>query len=470
MDDDHESDEDLRAELDRLSAETAVLQAKLSRRTTIRSYLSVALVVLTSALLVASTVVVWVNRTVFDTDRFVSIVEPALDDPAFYQALSRNLSDQVIEGLDLDSRVRARLAQLDQFLAEQLVDALDVDPTRRTALAAFDRPTLSDLTPSIVDPLEGRLREVITGYVTSEEFQQRLRALVGRAHEAALAVINDELSEFPNVYIVDDEVRINLVPVVVEALRPMVDTLRAYLPDISLPAVVSDRVADSRQQLVEGLGIDLPEDFGQLTVLSPQKLSDLRDAVQRLNRAVWGLVVVTVALLVLTVASSPDRRRTLVGLAIGVTVALGFSWWIIQRVREAILDQISQADSRAAIGALLVGVRNDFRTYVLIVLALAVLVGGGAIAAAHGDSLRTAGRWLTRQLSGETTPVTDWIADHYDGLRTAGFVVAAVTLLVVGIDLWPALVIGGLLALYLLAIAAARPDTPVDGDVQRAAT
>jgi hypothetical protein len=450
---------ELQAELDRLAAENEKLNSKLRVRSAARSFLTGALVILTSLLLVASTVAVWGKRTVFDTDRFMGVIDPALDDPAFYVSLSRNISDQVIEALDLETRVEARLTQLDEFLAEALVDAIDVPDRVRTALSLVDRPSLADLTPSIVDPLEQRVRDRIVGFITSEDFQTRLPLLARRAHEASIALITGDFAEFPNVYLADGEVRLNLIPIITEALEPVVDTLSGYLPDITLPTVVSDRVGDARQELGAALDVQLPDDFGQLTVMSEDALSSLQTGARRINRATWLLVIVTAVFLVLTVLVAKNRRRTVIWLSLGIITALALSWWIVARIRQAILDKIAMPDSRAAIEALLQETRASFRTYVLVVLVVAAIAGLIAFVVAHLDDIARGGRWARQQVS-EPTQLNGWTTAHYDGLRMGGFIVAAIALVWAGIAVVPFLVIGAVLGLYLLALGAMRRDQP----------
>jgi hypothetical protein len=456
---DHSIDE-LQGELDRLAAENEQLQSKLRLRSRLRSVLTGMLVGLTSLLVVASTVAVWGNRTVFDTDRFMSVVDPALEDPAFYESLSRNVSDQAIAALDLETRVQARLSQLDEFLAQQLVDALEVRDSVRTALSLVDRPTLADLTPAIVDPLEERVRGGITGFITSDDFRQRLPVLVRRAHEATIALIDGDLSDHPNVYVADGEVRINLIPIIVEALEPVIDTLAGFLPDVTLPSVVSDRVSEAQGQLREALGTRLPEDFGQLTVMSEDALSGIQDGARRIDRAVWALVIVTGIVLLVTLLAAKSKRRTVIWLTVGIAAALSVSWWIIARIRQAVLDEIPAPDSRAAIRALLQETTASFRAYVLVVLTVAVVAGLLAFVVAHLDELAVASRWVRQQTGDASTPLNEWVTEHYDGLRTAGFAVSAVTLLVVGIDVVPFLIIGSLLGLYLLALGVVRREVP----------
>lgn len=455
------SADELREEIDRLAAENARLGSRLRARAAIRTFVTGALVVVTSMMLVASTVAVWGNRTVFDTDRFMSVIDPALDEPAFYDSLARNISDQVIDVLDLETRVRDRLTQLDRFLAESLVEAIDARDSVVAALSLIDRPTLADLTPAIVDPLETRVRGGITDFITSEEFQQRLPMLVRRAHEATLALIDEDFAEFPNVYLADGEVRLNLIPIIVEALEPVLGTLTGILPDISLPAVVSAPVAEARQELAESLAVRLPDDFGQLTVMSDDALSSLQSAAQKINRATWLLVIVTAALLAVTVAVAARRRRTVIWLSIGVTVALAVAWWTVARIRNAVIDQIVQPDSRAAVRSLVRETTDSLRTYVVVVLVLSIAAGLAAFVGAHLDEIARAVRWARAQAGDAPTSVNTWVTAHYDALRAVGFAVAAVAVLVIGIEIVPVVVIGALLGLFLSALAALRLDPSV---------
>jgi hypothetical protein len=55
-----------------------------------------------------------------------------------------------------------------------------------------------------------------------------------------VALIRDDVAELPNVYIEAGEVRLNLIPVIAEALRLVVQDAGDLLPDISLPGTVAD--------------------------------------------------------------------------------------------------------------------------------------------------------------------------------------------------------------------------------------
>lgn len=162
----------------------------------------------------------------------------------------------------------------------------------------------------------------------------------------------------------------------------------------------------------------------------------------------------------ITLLVARDRRRAVIWLAAGITTGLAVGWWIIGRIRQAILDEVAAPDSRAAIQAILHETAASFRTYLLVVLVIAVVAALTAFLAARLDDVSRGGRWVRQQFGDEPTPLNRWVSAHHDGLRTVGFVVSAVALLAVGIDVVPFLLIGALLGLFVVAIGALRHDRP----------
>jgi hypothetical protein len=445
-------------ELAQLRVENDALRARLSRRATIRKWLAVVLVVLTSLSVLVSTVAVWAHQTVFDTDRFMETVGPAFEDPALYSSMSDYVSEQTLAALDIEGRVTEGLSQLDEFLSEALVDAIDPDPRVLELLSRFDRPSLTALAPSISTALETRVVAVIDGFITSDEFAARLPELVRRAHAATIALIRNELAELPNVYIEDGDVRLNLIPLITEVLQRVLSEIRDFLPDVTLPAVISDRVDQGREELGAALRARLPEDFAQLTVMSEDKLVDVQDMAQRVDRAVWALILLTIVLLGATIALSPNRRRTLVQLAFGVVVSLVVAMVVVRRLETAILDAITSVDGQHAARALYAEVVSSLRRVTVIVAVTAIVIGVVAYLAGRP-------RWLTRlgergsRLTApgpEGSELDRWIGAHFDALRIAGVALAVVVVFFTGIELVPVILVAGALALYLWAITEAR--------------
>jgi hypothetical protein len=446
------------AELNRLQAENAALRSRLSRRRDVRRWASHALVVISALLVLASTVAVWAYRTALDTDRFMATVEPVLDDPAFYSALSDRVSDEVLVALDLETRVALRLNQLDDYVSGALVDAIEPTPQAQDLLDRFDRPTLAALAPPITSALEDRVTQRVDQFITSEAFTTRFPTLVREAHEAGVALVRNDMAELPNVYTADGEVRLNLIPIIREVLSQVVDEIRDFLPDVELPDAISNRVDEGVQQLGDALQAQLPADFGQVTLMSQDALSGVQESVHRLNQLVWLLVLVTVASIGATIAISPNRRRTLVYLGIGIVIALLLGGIALRRLRAAVLAEAATPDGERAASLLLDQMLSSVRTIALIVGVVAVV--GAAIAylagrpAWVGRLTERGSRLITEQPGG--SELDRWVAKHYELLRIAGIVVAVGILFLTGIEIIPILIVGGLVALFLWGIAAAN--------------
>jgi hypothetical protein len=451
------TDGDSLSEIDRLQAENEQLRSSLRRRRTVRQVLAGFLVVLTSLSVVAATFAVWAHQTLFDTDRFMSTVGPGLDDPAFYNAIGDRVSDEVLDALDIEDRVTGRLQQLDTFISQALIGALDLDDRTQALLSRFDRPSLTALAPSIVEGLESRIDRRIHGFFNSEQFKTRFPELVRRSHDVAVAFVRDDLADLPNVYIEGDEVMLNLIPIIADALRGVADDLRGFLPDIQLPDVASDVVADGREQLADAIQVRLPDDFGQVTLMSAGELGAVQDAVVRLDRFVWGLVVLALLLVVGTILVSPRRRRTAVQLALGVVIGITIGALIVRRTEDAVVAQVANPDSAQAVRTLVGGVLSGLRRIEIVVLVVALI-------AAVSTHIAGKPAWLEgakEKYSSVTDPGSDgsrfdrWIAGHHDLLRVGGIALAVLVLFLVGLGWISVIVTGGLLALYLWVIGQA---------------
>jgi hypothetical protein len=410
--------------------------------------------VLTALSATLATIAVWTHQTVFDTDRFMEVVGPALEDPAFYRATSAYVSDQVLEALDLDTRVTESLTQLDTYLSEALVEALDLDTRGQAILERFDRPSLTSLAPPITEALESRVTQVVDRFITSDEFRSRLPGLVRRSHEVGVALVRDDLASLPNVYVEDGSVRLNLIPIIADALRRVQAEIREFLPDITLPDAVSDLADEGRRQVADAVRAELPEDFGQLTVMSEQQLEAAQEAAARADRLVWAIVLFALILVVITIAVAPNRRRTAIQLGLGVAAGLVLGWVAIRRLEQAILAEILDPDGERVAGAILTEVLSDLGRVVVLVVVVALLAAVVAYLAGRPA-------WLDRAVSA-TTPeagasaVDRWVAARHDPLRIAGIAVAVAAVFIVGFGLVVVIVTGGLLALYLWGISAAR--------------
>lgn len=340
-----------------------------------RRWVAVVLVVLAALSTVITTASIWIRTTIFDTDRFMGIVQPALDEPALYDLLATRVSDDIILALDVEPRVSGVLTDVDERLIEMVLDALGVSDLRRAILSRLDRPSLTVLAAPIADALNTRITRIVEEFVTSDAFRNRVPGLVRQAHAASVALIRNDLADLPNVYIEDGEVRLNLIPIIVEAARLVVADVRDLLTDVTLPTVISDRFDEGRQQLIDALHTELPDEFGQVTLFRADKLTPIQDTVDRLDRLVSLLMLTTIVLMVGAIVLAPTRRRTVIHLAVGVVGGLVVGLIIVERIEAAILDQITGPRQLAVGHAVLTEVVGSLRSSVLMVAIGAALVG-----------------------------------------------------------------------------------------------
>ncbi|HEY6609222.1 MAG TPA: hypothetical protein VI277_08515, partial [Candidatus Limnocylindria bacterium] len=90
----------------------------------------------------------------------MAAVTPAVESEAVQTLVSDRLSDQLIEALDLESRIAGVLQTAEERLVEGLADALDLSEAVVGRL--LDRGLgLEDLASTLASGLEARIREAI---------------------------------------------------------------------------------------------------------------------------------------------------------------------------------------------------------------------------------------------------------------------------------------------------------------------
>ena len=436
-------------------------------RSRLRKWIAVLLVVVSSIFVVISAVAVWAHRTIFDTDTFMATVEPALEDPQFTAALGDYLTDEITGALALEERLQEPLANLDAFLTSALFGLLGIDEGTLGFLGQIDRPTLAALAGPIADELNGRIETRVDQVVESDQMAELIPQVVRRAHQGAVALLRGNIEETPNISIEEGEVRLNTLPIIARVLQEVVAELRELMPDVNLPEAVSDRADEAVAQFKESLGDRVPDDFGQIPLMSEDRLTAAQATADRIDRWVWGIVIVTLILITITMLVSQTRRRTGIQLGIGIAVALVVSAAVLNRVESALVAEIANpvaGETAAALfGHLLSGLRNGIIAVIVIstVIALVLyLVGRPRWVTATGEKVSS-----VLPGSPETGGMNGWIADHYDLLRIGAVAIAVLALLLVGFGIVALLVIGALLALALWWLAGARDRAVAEPEV-----
>jgi hypothetical protein len=447
----------LEAEVERLRAEQAAAAKPKRRR--LRKVAVGVLVVLTSISVLASTVGIWVHQTAFNTGKFVALMEPLAHDPQVQAQLGTYVTTQIFQAVDLQDKVHGAL--------EAIVSALPPGT-----------PAVSQL-PVLAGPItagaENAVRQRVTTYLRSAAFADLWSRILTTAHPKIVALLKGDYSATPNVQISGDTVYLNAVPVVAEILRSLVEKglslvgLNVTIPQIS-PQDVPQAAIDKLQSV---LGVSLPANFGQIPIMSTANLHAAQQAVRTFDLLVWGLIALTIVPLVATLVLSLNRRRTLIQLAIGVTIALLVAGATIRLIRDQVVNSITNPGARGAAKDAIVTVLHSLRTTGAFVLVAAILVGLIAYLAGRPRWLMAlVARIRAATAAGSNGSEVERIAaKRFDLLVVVGAALAAVLLFLVGFGWVSVIVIGALFGLWFwgLTVLRGRAQARVPEDAATAA-
>jgi hypothetical protein len=160
----------------------------------------------------------------------------------------------------------------------------------------------------------GGRRRATQGVLASSQFQAVWTAALTFTHQQLVAVLrgqNTAALSTSGGYIV-----LNTVPVTNQA-PGKASGLASDLAGkpVTLPAITS---ADPPQQAVNklsnALGVSLPSDFGQITLVRSSDLATVQKGVKAFDRLTLVLPLVTIVLIALSLWLSVNRRRTLLQL------------------------------------------------------------------------------------------------------------------------------------------------------------
>ena len=98
---------------------TAATLGAASRRSR-RSILAGVALVLACLSILLTTVAIWTHQVAFNTDRFTSLVDTVIAEPAVIDPLGERISVQVVDALDVQTRIETRLPDIAKSLAAPL--------------------------------------------------------------------------------------------------------------------------------------------------------------------------------------------------------------------------------------------------------------------------------------------------------------------------------------------------------------
>jgi hypothetical protein len=408
-----------------------VTRALTSRRAPrIRTGVAAFLVAASVLAVLVSALALWSHDLVFDTDTYVGVAAPVIDDPEAREALGEYVAATAVRAVDLNARIE---------------DALPSDA--------------GVLAPALTSTLQSFLAGEIERFLATEP-ARRLWADANRlAHRQFITTLQ---AEGGAATVDEDGVRLDLLPLVAVALQK----LEAHVPeilgrDVALPEIEPDRSPGAiRTLLQDALGRELPADLGSVTLLKEAQAREAKQALALFNDLVILVVALTVALVVAALLVSPRRLRTAFWLGFGSLLALVVARVITVRLEQAVVDAVPAQGGAAVARSVLGAAVRSLDAFLVWIAVAGAIVAVAALLAGRPTWLQAVGRGVAElfgvasDLSTPDTRSGRWMAAHLDLLRSLGVAVAVVVLLFVTSSPTAVIVVVLVLIAYELALAA----------------
>jgi hypothetical protein len=389
-----------------------------------RGALTIVLVVVACISTLTSMLGLWGQRTFLNTDKFTSRVEALAKDPAVVAAMTAELTEQVMELVDLNSFFE------------------DVAPNHGRSLAIV-----------LSRPMRTFVSQTITSFVESDRFQEIFVEVVRRAHAAALRLLKGERLL---VFSPPGRVTMNIVPMIAKVLEKILEVSPGLLPvHDQLPDLSGDEpAATSIAKLRSALHLPPDAKFGQMQLSDIDQLSSARRIYQVYQRSLVVSLLITVVSIGGAIALSRRRRATVVALSLGLAGSLV----LLRRATFVLRDELVSRPVTA--------LRSDAMAAVLDELLRSLFVASGIVVAvllvtALLAFVTSPWRWAVALRAG-TVP---WISDHRVPLQWAGGVGVVLLLALFDLGGWGILLAGLAVVGYELAVGSvgrtpATPATP----------
>jgi hypothetical protein len=284
----------------------------------VRSTLSAILTFVACLAIVVATIVLGLQQTLLNTDRWVAVVGPLASDPTVQTSVAQTTTAMTMNALDVQDRSRSLPGPLRNLAA----------PVEST-LSTFVTNTATQLvqSPQFAQVWVGANREIHQGLV------QFLRS--------------GQLPADGAVKVDDGQVEVNLLMLMPTFLQVLQQ---------GAPAALASR---------------LPTDFGYVSVGQVSSLATLQRAVRALDTLTLVLVVAAPVLVVVTFVVSPDRRRTAMWLGIGVALGMLIAAIVLLLAQAVVVGSLGNQPIAGAVQASLQAVLLSIGVGMLIVLVVA---------------------------------------------------------------------------------------------------
>lgn len=311
--------EQLRDEVAALRKQVGAERAQ--RRARTRGVLGWVLTVLAVLATTLALLAIWVFRTLTVTDLFVARIGPIIEQPEVTQVVSQRAAAEIVTALDLEERLRARLPDQADVIAGPVANAA-----------------------------QNYLAQGAEKLMQTEQFQQAWDVALTQGHRLSIAVLSG--SDTDAVEVGDGVVVLNVTPVINALLAEGSEFVSGLLDrEISAPTVTDDNVDTAIAALEQQLGVDLPADFGQITLFESDDLAAAQQYYQMIRVAVWLAPVVALLLIAGAVAVSMRRLRTALVIVVGVALTLLLVRVSLDPIQESVLGAVADDGLRSAVAA-----------------------------------------------------------------------------------------------------------------------
>ena len=306
--------------------------------------LLVILLVLTCLGLLFSSLTLWVNNEFLNTDNWVALVTPLGQDPQVIDAISAYTANEVVSILNVRQRTQEALPPRAEFLAVPLTAVIHDFTQKR-----------------------------VTSLMHTPQFEQLWISANRYAHAQVLAALRGQTK---NVIIENGTVTLNLIPIIRQALAALQQSISGLLPDnVRLPDVSQLQVpSQARARLAQALGVQVPSDFGVITLFSSEQLAKAQQLLQVFDLLTILLPITTLMLLIATIWVSPSRRRTLIQLGLGVAILFLVARILVGYLKGRIVESITNPTGHSIAAVVIPTAAVRLQTLTVLILAIGIVV------------------------------------------------------------------------------------------------
>jgi hypothetical protein len=291
-----------------------------ARRRRLRSSVAALPAALTSVLLVASLLATWTSGTALSTSAFVKRVGAVIDEPAVRDAISTEISTQLISVLNVQGRLAPALPKNLQFLAAALATGVDKVVTDQT----------------------NRL-------VNSKAFRDVWFAALTLAHQQVVTALTGSGA---HLQIYNGKIYVDLLGIVTQVLQNLQNQLPTIFGTVIASQIPTGTPANAvRALLSRALGVSLPPTFASVPVLDASGLHQARKGFRVINFGVVLLLVLTVVGFALALWVSVRRRRTLVEIGLWTAGLTGIVAFAVRALTRSAVSGIARPALQPAVAA-----------------------------------------------------------------------------------------------------------------------